>query len=77
MGNYKQLAKTMELVQSFCVGCSAFQQNQGMAFKPQGALKLLLFRLPKDIQKANDKMVFFSLSYSLSLCCSLSGRYCL
>lgn len=37
----------MELVQSFCVGCSTFQQNQGMPFKPQGALKLLLFRLPK------------------------------
>lgn len=58
----------MELVQSFCVGCSAFQQNQGTLFKPQGALKLLLFRLPKDIQKANDKMVsFFPLSVILFL----------
>ena len=51
-----------------------------MPFKPQGALKLLLFRLPKDIQKANDKMVsffffFFACCYSLSLCCKLSGRY--
>ncbi len=59
----------MELVQSFCVGCSTFQQNQGTPFKPQGALKLLLFRLPKDIQKGSDKMVFFSffLLFSFSL----------
>lgn len=41
--------------------CVAVLSNKIKAchFKPQGALKLLLFRLPKDIQKANDKMVSF------------------
>lgn len=52
-----QIAKTIELAQSFSASCSIFQQNQDT---PQGALKLLPFRLPKDIQKANDEIFFFS-----------------
>lgn len=59
-----QIAKTIELAQSFSASCSIFQQNQEM---PQGALKLLPFRLPKDIQKANDDDVFFFSSSILLL----------